>query len=373
MSLVRNAIPNESSRARPPEVWQKNARSSGSIPSALSPMASPTRKRKRTRVGRDHESSTVPSLGPGSAVLSTQEVEAGGEGLIGMGVGMGEGAQVQGKGWGSTVTIVDADVGFVDDVQLPEDGDEDGDDGSMSVDRSDARLLSPAPRSPIPLCPEATDASPPEPDEEDDAARARRRLAIASSRDVRLAALRARDGDADEGREMWGGSDEEADPTQTALMARTARAVAAAANGAQLEMRILANHGGDKRFAFLRGRWARAWAAARMHAREEKAREEREAKGRVGLGGLADYGDSDGEEEEGGEGGGGGGIADADVDEDVSRGASIPGPSATPEVAPEPEEEDDDDVDAAVKAARKWRAKEWAEMRRKRVSVGLGT
>ena len=54
-------------------------------------------------------------------------------------------------------------------------------------------------------------------------------------------------------------------------MDRTARAVAAAANGAQLEMRILANHGGDKRFAFLRGRWARAWAAAGARAREERA------------------------------------------------------------------------------------------------------
>ena len=67
-------------------------------------------------------------------------------------------------------------------------------------------------------------------------------------------------------------------------------------NPAQLEMRILANHGADKRFAFLRGRWARTWKTAKGRIRvekEEKRKKEEQDKRRIGLGGLSGYGDSD--------------------------------------------------------------------------------
>lgn len=73
-------------------------------------------------------------------------------------------------------------------------------------------------------------------------------------------------------------------------------------NPAQLEMRILANHGADKRFAFLRGRWSRAWKIAkgriRLEQEEEKRRSEEAKQKKVGLGGLSGYGDSDGSEGE---------------------------------------------------------------------------
>lgn len=71
-------------------------------------------------------------------------------------------------------------------------------------------------------------------------------------------------------------------------------------------MRILANHGADKRFAFLRGRWSQAWHTTREKARQEKiaqsARSTQASHG-AGLGGLAAYGDSEdgSEESEGGD------------------------------------------------------------------------
>lgn len=43
-------------------------------------------------------------------------------------------------------------------------------------------------------------------------------------------------------------------------MERTAASIAKSPNPQQLEMRILANHGSDPRFAFLRGRWKQSWA-----------------------------------------------------------------------------------------------------------------
>lgn len=153
-------------------------------------------------------------------------------------------------------------------------------------------------------------------------------------------------------------------------MDRTAKAIVSSSNAAQLEMRILANHGGDKRFAFLRGRWGSAWAAARARAREQKAREEKEAAGKVGLGGLADYGDSD--EDSNSDAEERGGAEDVGGVELETQGQEGPNVGvASGKAGAEPEEDDDDDVDAAVKAARKWRAKEWADMRRKRLAVGL--
>ena len=80
-------------------------------------------------------------------------------------------------------------------------------------------------------------------------------------------------------------------------MQRTALHIGASPNPAQLEMRILANHGADRRFAFLRGRWSKCWKAMTDHARTEIIRRDEPA----GLGGLAGYGsddDSDADNEE---------------------------------------------------------------------------
>src|SRR5882757_696876 len=49
------------------------------------------------------------------------------------------------------------------------------------------------------------------------------------------------------------------DEHQITLMRRTAAHITSSPNPEQLEMRILANHGNDTRFSFLRGRWKCAW------------------------------------------------------------------------------------------------------------------
>lgn len=69
-------------------------------------------------------------------------------------------------------------------------------------------------------------------------------------------------------------------------MQRTAQHIQSSPNPAQLEMRILANHGADDRFAFLRGRWSRHWKAATDQTRTEILKRDEPA----GLGGLAGYG-----------------------------------------------------------------------------------
>lgn len=72
-------------------------------------------------------------------------------------------------------------------------------------------------------------------------------------------------------------------------MQRTARHIQSSPNPAQLEMRILANHGADDRFAFLRGRWSKYWKTATDQARTEVLKRDEPA----GLGGLANYGSDD--------------------------------------------------------------------------------
>jgi len=56
-------------------------------------------------------------------------------------------------------------------------------------------------------------------------------------------------------------------------------------------MRILANHGADKRFAFLKGRWSHAWLIMKAKIRAEREEEERkeEQQRKSGLGMLANY------------------------------------------------------------------------------------
>ncbi len=133
-------------------------------------------------------------------------------------------------------------------------------------------------------------------------------------------------------------------------MRRTATHILNSPNPAQLEMRILANHGADKRFAFLRGRWSRAWkiTKGRIRLELEAARNksaEQEGK-KVGLGGLSGYGDSDASDEEGENEGG-----DSNGEPETKRGGG--GTSLATTLSEE-----------AVKEARRAKAKQWAEQRR---------
>ncbi|KZT30199.1 hypothetical protein NEOLEDRAFT_1127116 [Neolentinus lepideus HHB14362 ss-1] len=170
-----------------------------------------------------------------------------------------------------------------------------------------------------------------------------------AAREERLRAL----GDAeptaqsDREKEEWGDSDEEPDDAQRELMRRTAMHLSNSPNPAQLEMRILANHGADRRFAFLRGRWGRAWRTAKAGVRMEK--EEKKEGG--GLGGLAGYGDSDEDENSAN------GEGKPDTGKGAETGADKMSPSATEQVVIGEDEE-------ALKAARRAKAKEWAARRR---------
>ena len=119
-------------------------------------------------------------------------------------------------------------------------------------------------------------------------------------------------------------------------MRKTAKHTLSSPNPAQLEMRILANFGGEKKFAFLRGRWSRAWATIQLRARQEKAKAEKPKT--PTLGGLGDYGDSD------------------DESGDESAPAEQPPPAPPAEVEASSED---------VKAARRAKLKEWAEKRRR--------
>lgn len=187
-------------------------------------------------------------------------------------------------------------------------------------------------------------------------------------REERMRALAEEDGEENDGppEEVWGGSDEEPDDEQRAVMARTATHLAASPNAAQLEMRILANHGANPLFAFLRGRWSRAWAAAKARVRAEK---EGKVEKKANLGGLMAYGDSDESEEE----------EDEAVEEDGKKGEEdIGGDGEGRGKEGEVMEgiqvgSDDTSVDEeALKDARRARAREWVERRRAIKAADLG-
>lgn len=152
------------------------------------------------------------------------------------------------------------------------------------------------------------------------------------------------------------------DDSQKELMRRTASHILTSPNSAQLEMRILANHGADRRFAFLRGRWSRAWRLAKTHARMEmqKERQEKEQANSAPalLGGLAGYGDSDEEsalEEHAGPDNLTTDVAVAPTDRTEYNTA---GPDDVEVPAPT------SGTDDAAKEARRARAREWAAKRR---------
>jgi len=116
--------------------------------------------------------------------------------------------------------------------------------------------------------------------------------------------MQAADPDEEHG-EVWGDDTEEPDGTQKELMRRTAAHLLSSPNPVQLEARILANHGADRRFAFLRGRWRNAWMATKQEVRAENIRkkvEEDESTKKASSGstlmGLADYGDSEDDDDD---------------------------------------------------------------------------
>lgn len=131
------------------------------------------------------------------------------------------------------------------------------------------------------------------------------------------------------------------DDTQKEFMRRTAIHLLSSPNPAQLEMRILANHGADKRFAFLKGRWSHAWLILKAKIRAEREEKERkeEQQRKSGLGMLASY--------------------DSELDEDDRVSSEIEGHGVEGDNA-----KVDKAVDETKKELRRQKAKEWAEKRR---------
>ena len=133
-------------------------------------------------------------------------------------------------------------------------------------------------------------------------------------------------------------------------MRRTATHLSSSPNAAQLEMRILANYGSDRRFAFLRGRWSRRWnvikAKARLGAKENDHQTGKETHG---LGLVTGYeSDDDSDSDSGG----------VSKDKDAVTTTAVHSPPAEPPDSTAAVEE------AAKLEARRKRAKEWAEKRR---------
>ena len=78
-----------------------------------------------------------------------------------------------------------------------------------------------------------------------------------------------------------------------ALMKKTAAHIAASPNPVQFELRILANHGADDRFAFLWGGWKRIWEDLKAPNLDPP----KSALSNASMG-LVSYADSDGEGDE---------------------------------------------------------------------------
>ncbi|KAF8804034.1 hypothetical protein BYT27DRAFT_7170480 [Phlegmacium glaucopus] len=200
------------------------------------------------------------------------------------------------------------------------------------------------------------------PDETEDFRREKRRRLLEQTREERLKARMEEDDVEDEENQeeedVWGGSDEEPDDPQQELMRRTATHLLSSPNAAQLEMRILANYGSDKRFAFLRGRWSRRWNLIKLKARLDKEKEkekdqpgkEMNKESQAGLGLVTGYGSDDSSD----------GGSDAEGKDVVATALNIP-PAEPPDST---EAVGEGNVEEAAKEARRKRAKEWAEKRR---------
>ncbi|KIM61014.1 hypothetical protein SCLCIDRAFT_919647 [Scleroderma citrinum Foug A] len=104
----------------------------------------------------------------------------------------------------------------------------------------------------------------------EDCRRDKRRRLIDHGREERMRAVLERDGKTTQATSLIYGATAMKRRTRRrgnpVLHSSTRRFIA---HSAQLEMRIMANHGADKRFAFLRGRWSPTWNAAKDAARQQ--------------------------------------------------------------------------------------------------------
>lgn len=188
----------------------------------------------------------------------------------------------------------------------------------------------------------------------DDIRTAKRRRALDDARTERLSAMQAIENaapseDADDGEEL---GDEELDEEQLSLMRRTAAHLHASPDRTRLIARILANHGSDRRFAFLRGQWQRAWANVQQEVLDEETKKANsvDSTDLVGLG-LGGYGDSDDDD------------ASTGGPEGPGEDRSDPPPVVTTASV--------DDEEEAKKKARRQRAREWSMQRRQRAKTEL--
>jgi hypothetical protein len=148
------------------------------------------------------------------------------------------------------------------------------------------------------------------------------------------------------------------------LMRRTAAHTIRAANDAQLRARILAHHGADVRFAFLRGRWSHAWALAQAEANRAVLEEQEKAQSAGGLGGLTGYGSGSEEDDAEDDNGGGGGddAVDGSSDNVTERTQVLEGDAEDGQATQEAQSEEV--ALRAAQEARRAKAREWAEKRR---------
>ena len=141
-------------------------------------------------------------------------------------------------------------------------------------------------------------------------------------------------------------------------MQRTAAHLVGAANPAQLEMRILANHGSDARFAFMRagGRSWNVWLRVKQEA-EAKVKRERESKNGGGIGALAGYSSDEEDEEE-----------TPDFLPPPPSSNPPPAPPSPPPLPPSPSDPppslDTSSTDETAKTIRRDKARLWVEQRR---------
>ncbi|SCZ90940.1 BZ3500_MvSof-1268-A1-R1_Chr1-3g02403 [Microbotryum saponariae] len=189
-----------------------------------------------------------------------------------------------------------------------------------------------------------------EPEEREAIERERRSKRLELGREERIKALKREE----EEEEEEENEDEETEPSeiQLALMKKLHTTLSNAADPSLLEIRIMANHGRDPRFDFLRkeGKWSDVWERIKKgEPVGEEARRNAEENVGNGLGlGLNGYG-SDSEEEEGDTAA----AEEEDKLKDAANEASIPTPST---------EEDKDEQERRAKKAEK--IKEWARKRK---------
>lgn len=152
-------------------------------------------------------------------------------------------------------------------------------------------------------------------------------------------------------------------------MSHTALALSASPNPQILEMRILANHASDERFAFLKGRWKDAWERVKAEVRRGKATAEA-PKERKTVGALIGGYASSEEEDEGGDGEG----PEQPGDSPPPPPPPLEEPPRPPSPPPDPEARNgsdrsglagtDLDAEEEKRRQRRLRAEEWKRKRK---------